>query len=122
MAEYAESVVPTPEELERMHDDCRQEGLDRQLAAQIVYAEPTCPHPGCPESMQALDFRLEDQGQPVDDRLVRAWWNDTGFVGKCPRCGGWIHFTIRANRAIAPEDRAKYLQLPDEWHHSATIL
>ena len=78
--------------------------------------------PGCSQSMQALDFRLEEHGRAFDDPLVRAWWNDTGFAGQCPQCGGWIHFTIRAKTAITAEEAAKYPQLPENWHTRATIL
>jgi hypothetical protein len=72
--------------------------------------------------MQAIDFRLEDHGRAVPDPLVRSWWDDTGFAGRCPQCGGWIHFTIRGKRAITPEEAAEYPQLPDDWHVKATIL
>ena len=118
----AEAVAPTSDEIDQMHGVYRQGGLERQTAPQIVYAEPTCPHPGCSEPMQALDFRLEDHGRSVHDSLVREWWNDTGFVGRCPRCGGWIHFTIRRKNAITPEEAARYPQLPDNWHGTSTIL
>jgi hypothetical protein len=123
MAEHAaEAVAPTSEEIDQMHDLYRTGGLERQMAPHIVYSEPTCPHPGCSEPMQALDFRLEDHGRSIHDALVRAWWNDTGFAGRCPRCGGWIHFTIRGKSAITPEAAADYPQLPDNWHGTATIL
>ena len=92
------------------------------MAPHIVYPEPTCPHAGCGEPMQAIDFRLEDHGRAIHDPLVRAWWNDTGFVGRCPHCGGWIHFTIRAKRAVTADEAAQYPQLPDDWHAKATIL
>jgi len=72
--------------------------------------------------MQAIDFRPEDHGRAVHDPLVLSWWNDTGFVGKCLRCGGWIHFTIGAKRAVTDEEAAWYPQLPDNWHDAATIL
>jgi hypothetical protein len=72
--------------------------------------------------MQAIDFRLEAHGRPVHDPLVRAWWDDTGFVGRCPRRGGRIHFTIRAKRAVTAEEAARYPQLSDNWHALATIL
>src|SRR6516162_9965443 len=111
MAEHAEAVIPTAEEIEQMHDIYRQGGLERQMAPHIVYAEPTCPHPGCSEPMQALDFRLEDHGRTIHDPLVRAWWNDTGFVGQCPHYDGWIHFTIGAKRALTPEEAAGFPQL-----------
>jgi hypothetical protein len=72
--------------------------------------------------MQAIDFRLEDHGRAVHDPLVRAWWNGTGFVGRCPRCGVWIHSTIRSKRAVADDEAANYPQLPANWHDKATIL
>jgi hypothetical protein len=108
--------------LDQMHEHYRQGGRARLMAPHVVYAEPTCPHPGCGEPMQAIDFRIEDHGRAVHDPLVRAWWNDTGFAGRCPHCGGWIHFTIRSKRAITADEAARYPQLPDDWHAKATIL
>ena len=116
------AAAPSGEDLATMHDLYRQGGLDRQMAPHIVYTEATCPHPDCSQPMQALDFRLEDHGRAIHDPLVRAWWNDTGFVGRCPKCGGWIHFTIRAKTAITNEEAARYPRLPDNWHVKATIL
>jgi hypothetical protein len=115
-------VAPTAEDIEEMHELYRQGGQARQMAPHSVYSEPTCPHPGCSQPMQALDLRLEDHGRAIHDPLVRAWWNDTGFVGRCPACGGWIHFTIRAKTAVSAEDAAGYPHLPDNWHATATIL
>jgi hypothetical protein len=116
------STTPTPAELEQMHALYRQGGAQRQMAPHIVYADPNCPHAGCGERMQAIDFRLEAFGRAVHDPLVRAWWNDTGFVGRCPHCGGWIHFTIRGKRAISAAEAAQLPQLPDNWSTQATIL
>ena len=72
--------------------------------------------------MQAIDFRLEDYGRPVHDPLVRAWWDDTGFAGQCPNCGGWIHFTIRGKRAVSEEEARQLPQLPADWYDRATVL
>ena len=58
------------------------------MAPHVVYSEASCPHPGCDHPMQAIDFRLEDRGKAVHDPLVTAWWDDTGFAGRCPNCGG----------------------------------
>ena len=116
------STAPTAEDRERMHALHRQGGLERQAAPHIVYPDAACPHPGCGQPLQAIEFRLEDHGRAVHDPLVRAWWDDTGFAGRCPRCGGWIHFTIRAKRAVTAEQAARYPQLPDDWHSAATIL
>jgi hypothetical protein len=72
--------------------------------------------------MQAIDFRLEAHGRAANGPLVRAWWNDMGFVGRYPYCEGWIHFTIRAKRASTEDEAAKYPQLPDDWFAHATIM
>ena len=65
---------PTREELDGMHALYRQGGLERQVAPHIVYDLDTCPHPGCTQRMQAIDFRLESYGRAVHYPLVRAWW------------------------------------------------
>jgi hypothetical protein len=123
MANVSSGVMaPAAEELDQMHAIYRQGGQERQMAPHIVYPESSCPHNGCEQPMQAIDFRLEDHGRAIHDPLVRAWWNDTGFVGRCPTCGGWIHFTIRAKRAITAEEAASHPHLPDNWHAKATIL
>jgi hypothetical protein len=117
----APSTPPTAPERERMHEVYRRGGEDRQMAPHIVYPEAGCPH-GCGHHLQAIDFRLEDHGRGVHDPLVRAWWADTGFVGRCPGCRGWVHFTIREKRAVSDEEAAGYPRLPDDWHARATIL
>ncbi|MFO0845382.1 MAG: hypothetical protein U0797_23865 [Gemmataceae bacterium] len=114
--------TPTAEERKAMHALYRQGGKERLMAPHIVYEEATCPHAGCEQRLQAIDFRLEAHGRSVHDPLVRAWWDDTGFAGRCPGCQGWIHFTIRGKRAITDEEAAQLPQLPDQWHASATIL
>jgi hypothetical protein len=65
---------------------------------------------------------LEAFGRLVHDPLVRAWWADTGFVGRCPGCGGWIHFTIRGKRAVDADEAGSLPQLPDNWADEAVIL
>jgi hypothetical protein len=117
-----DAPTPTTEELIQMHALYRQGGEERQMAPHIVYPEPACPQLGCGEPMQAIEFRLEDHGRAVHDPLVLAWWNDTGFVGRCPHCDGWVHFTILSKRTITPDEAAQYPQLPDDWHARATIL
>jgi hypothetical protein len=118
----AEPRATKPTELDEMHALYRQGGMDRRMAPHIVYAEPNCPHPGCDQHLQAIDFRVEAYGKSVHDPLVLAWWDDTGFAGRCPRCGGWIHFTIRGKKAITPAEAAQLPRLPDDWHSVATIL
>jgi len=123
MADITTKPTPTtPEQIEKMHALYRKGGGDRQMAPHIVYGDAGCPHAGCGHRMQAIDFRLEAYGPTVHDPLVRAWWNDTGFAGRCPHCGGWIHFTIRSKRAITAEEVATLPRLPDDWHAIALVL
>lgn len=115
------STTQTIEELARMHEVYRKGGQERGRAPHIIYADDSCPH-GCGQHMQAIDFRLEAYGPVVHDPLVRAWWSDIGFAGKCPNCGGWIHFSIQQKRAIAAAESTVLPRLPDDWHQNATIL
>jgi hypothetical protein len=118
----AMSHPSTDEELDHMHALYRKGGLERHMAPHIVYAEAGCPHAGCQQKMQAIDFRLEAYGPAVHDPLVRAWWSDVGFAGRCPGCGGWVHFTIRDKHALTPQEAAQLPRLPDDWHQTALIL
>ena len=122
MANLTTKPGPSAAELERMHAVYRAQGKQRRMAPHVVYSGDTCPHPGCTQHMQAIDFRLEFYGPTVHDPLVRAWWDDTGFVGRCPQCGGWIHFTIRGKQAITAEQAESLPHLPDDWHVNAVIL
>lgn len=105
-----------------MHATYRQGGRERHMAPHVVYEHASCPHPGCDQRMQAIDFPLEAHGRDVHDPLVMAWWDDTGFAGRCPRCERWIHFTIRAKRAIDEAEAATLPQLPENWHDQAIVL
>lgn len=113
---------PTAQDLDEMHVLHRRLGRERLMAPHIVYGDAACPHADCQQPLHAIDFRLEAHGRAVHDPLVRAWWDDTGFAGRCPACGGWIHFTIRGKQAIAAADAAALPQLPANWADVATIL
>ena len=112
----------TSSDHEIMHSTYRIGGQARQMAPHVVYKESSCPHPGCDQHIQAIDFRLENHGRDVHDALVKAWWDDLGFVGKCPKCGGWIHFTIRDKIAINEDQASQLPQLPDDWFDKANVL
>ena len=114
--------APTLDDRVAMHELYLLGGRDRRMAPHVVYSEAACPHLGCDQPMQAIDFRLDDHGRDVHDPLVRSWWNDTGFAGRCPSCGGWIHFTILGKRAINEQEAGRIPILPDDWHKVATIL
>jgi hypothetical protein len=118
------SVLPNQDaaQLNQMHAVYREGGANRAMAPHVVYQDGRCPHEGCQKSLQAIDFRLEAFGRAVHDPLVRAWWDDSGFAGHCPSCGGWIHFTIRGKRAIEPSEAESLPQLPPNWADEAVIL
>jgi hypothetical protein len=118
------SVTPNlnAAQLEQMHAVYRQGGAERSMAPHVVYHDRDCPHTGCRQGLQAIDFRLEAFGRSVHDPLVRAWWDDSGFAGRCPGCGGWIHFTIRGKRAIDESEAESLPQLPANWADEAVIL
>src|SRR5437867_4406311 len=116
------STASSAKALEEMHAVYRKGGEERHMAPHVVYTAPDCPHPGCGFRMQAIDFRVDAYGPVIHDPLVRSWWNDTGFAGRCPHCGGWIHFTIRGKKAISAPEAAHLPQLPDDWHGTAIIL
>jgi hypothetical protein len=112
----------TPAEMDEMHALYLEGGRKRHMAPHVIYVEATCPHSGCGQHMQGIDFQLEAYGPTIHDPLIRAWWNDTGFAGRCPHCRGWIHFTVRAKRAITDEEAADLPQLPDDWFTKAVII
>jgi hypothetical protein len=118
------SVIPNQDvaQLDEMHSVYRKGGADRSTAPHVVYRDGGCPHEACGQKLQAIDFRLEAFGRQVHDPLVQAWWNDTGFAGRCPGCRGWIHFTIRGKQAIDAGEAALLPQLPANWADEAVIL
>jgi hypothetical protein len=122
MSDLAIPKMPTAAELERMHALYREGGATRAMAPHAIYADDTCPHAGCDQRMQAIDFRVESYGPAVHDPLVRAWWADVGFAARCPKCLGWVHFTIRGKRAISAAEAATLPNLPDDWAGAAIIL
>ena len=109
-------------DLEHMHLQYRRRGAERAMAPHVVYHDSACPHEGCSRELHAIDFRLEAFGREIHDPLVRAWWDDLGFAGRCPGCGGWIHFTIRGKRAINEAEARSLPQLPPNWADEAVIL
>ncbi len=117
-------VIPNPSvaQLDAMHAVYRQGGAHHMMAPHVVYSDANCPHAGCGRNLQAIDFRLEAFGREIHDPLVRAWWDDVGFAGQCPGCGGWIHFTIRGKQAIDEATAQSLPKLPANWADEAVIL
>ena len=104
------STISTAE-LETLDRFYREGGLRAMASPHVHYDEPTCPHPGCSHQMEWIDFKLELHGDPegVYKPLVRAWWEGSGFVGRCPACQEWIRFTTLKMEAVDDDLAAEYL-------------
>lgn len=116
--ETPQSPLPSAAEMEELNDFYRAGGLRRMASPQVHYREPNCPHPGCNQKMEWIDFRLELYHYPewIYKPLIRAWWGRTGFVGMCPRCGNWIRFTTLRMEAIDDATARELPNLPDNWY------
>src|SRR5262249_40976323 len=103
------------EELDRFY---REGGLRMMASPHVHYHDPICPHPGCQQRMEWIDFQLELFGDPegIYKPLVRSWWDGTGFVGRCPGSGGSLHFATWRMEAISDEQAGQFPKLPDNWH------
>src|SRR6516164_4147832 len=112
------SQTLSPAEIEELDRFYREGGLRNMASPHAHYHDANCPHAGCTHKMEWIDFQLELFGDPegVYKPLVRAWWDGTGFAGRCPQCGGWIRFTTLKMEAITDDAAAGLPRLPDNWH------
>jgi hypothetical protein len=115
--------TPTPEELDELDRFYREGGLRAMASPHVHYDDPACPHPGCHQRMEWIDFKLELHGDPegIYKPLVTAWWSGTGFAGRCPGCQGWVRFTTRKMEAVDEIRAAGLPQLPADWHTVAQM-
>jgi len=105
------------DEIERLDRFYREGGLRAMASPHVHYDEPACPHPGCGHRMEWIDFKLELHGDPagVYQPLVRAWWDGTGFAGRCPHCQGWIHFQTLGMSGLDESGAGRIPRLPEGW-------
>ncbi len=111
------------EELTELDRVYREGGLRVMASPHVHYDDPACPHPGCDQRMEWIDFKLELHGDPegVYKPLVSAWWKGTGFVGRCPRCHHWVRFTTLGMHAVDDPEASQSPQLPSDWPSVAQI-
>jgi hypothetical protein len=111
-------VVPTRKALEELDRFYREGGLRAMASPHVHYKEPKCPYPDCDHRMEWIDFQLELYGdaENIYKPLVRAWWEGTGFAGRCPACGQLVHFTSLEMKTLSDEEAAAIPRLPDDWH------
>jgi hypothetical protein len=114
----SKTAALSPTELESLDRFYREGGLRAMASPHVHYDEANCPHPGCSHSMEWIDFKLELHGDPeqIYKPLVRAWWEGSGFAGRCAACGGWIRFTTLKMEALDDQQAARYPRLPANWH------
>lgn len=111
------------EELSALDRIYREGGLRAMASPHVHYDDSNCPHSGCDQPMEWIDFKLGLHGdhEGVYKALVRAWWDGTGFVGRCPRCQLWVYFTTMRMEAV-DESRADELpKLSTDWQAFAQI-
>ena len=107
----------SPEELSELDRFYREGGLLCLASPHVHYDDPNCPHPGCGQRMEWIDFKLELHGDPegVYKPLAQSWWGGTGFVGRCPGCQRWIRFTTMKMGAVDESQAGGLPQLPADW-------
>jgi hypothetical protein len=88
----------------------REGGLRQMASPRVHYHDANCPHGGCGHKMEWIDFQLDHKP------LVRAWWDGTGFAGRCPQCGGWVHFTTLRMEPLTDDQSKRLPHLPESWH------
>ena len=107
-----------PKEMEELDRFYREGGLRQMASPHVHYDDGKCPHPDCDHTMEWFDFQPELYGDPetIYKPLVLSWWQGTGFVGRCPQCQQWVHFTTLKMIAVGDEEAAGIPKLPDNWH------
>lgn len=117
------AATPSSQELDSLDRFYREGGLGVMAPPHVHYDIPNCPHAGCPQQMEWIDFKLELHGDPegVYKPLVTAWWSGIGFAGPCPSCGSWVRFTTRAISSLDDDQAADLPQLPRDWSSVARI-
>jgi hypothetical protein len=101
-------------EIERLDRFYREGGLRAMASTHVHYDDPACPHGGCGHRMEWIDFQLHGGPKGNYKPLVRAWWDWTGFVGRCPACEGWVRFTTLGMSAD-DEAAGRLPLLPAHW-------
>ena len=110
-------------ELESLDRFYREGGLRAMVSPHVHYDDPACPHAGCTQRLEWIDFKLELHGDPEGNHtpLVRSWWEgwDLSEVARMPRLDS-LHDAwdgcprTRTSRSGLP-------RLPENWAAVAQI-
>lgn len=113
------------DEIERRLAEYRRQGFEHQAMPHGVYQEPfiSCPWPRCEFRIAAVDFQVERSTNPsLYSRVIAAWWQGPGIVGRCPGCGQHVLFSMNEKRQVADPASPGMTVLPDDWHQQAYIV
>ena len=113
-----------PEEIEKRIEEYRRISFERRLSPQVVYQPPfqVCPTPGCNQRIDGIHFQMEKWVQGADlDRFLKAWWCESGLVGRCPGCGNYILFGLTSKIMVSNPNREDVV-LPDNWAEKAHLV
>jgi hypothetical protein len=123
METTAKSERLSPDEVQRRISGFRRLGVSRNLPAQVVYQEPyvACPWPGCAMRINAIQFHLENWPD-LEKRLLEAWWQGPGLVGRCPTCDRHVLFGLTTKAAVSDPSQVAGAILPDDWREKAYIV
>ncbi len=128
MAKTSELQAPamvSPTEIQRRLAEYNQLGFERQAIPHGVYQDPfiVCPWLGCGYRISAIDFQIERAADAaLYSRLIQAWWQGPGIVGRCPGCGNHVLFSMTQKQAVTDSNATGMTLLPHDWHQHAYIV
>jgi hypothetical protein len=105
-------------------EEYRREGYKRQAMPHMVYQNPfqLCPWEGCGFRIASIDFQLEKiSDRELKKALLAAWWQGPGFVGRCPRCGQYVLYSMDGKQVISDSQAQGFAMLPDDWYQNAFV-
>jgi hypothetical protein len=114
----------SPEEIARRIAEYRRMGWEHRSPAIMVYPpdQQLCPWPGCGTRIAGVRFNLEQLGDPaLQERLLSAWWQGPGLVGRCPGCGRHVLFGYEVKQAVADPVEYAFALLPEGWADQAHL-
>jgi hypothetical protein len=114
-----------PKEVERRIEEYRREGFKRRAMPHGVYEDPyiVCPWGGCGYRIAAVDFHIEKMGDPeLYGKVISAWWQGPGIVGRCPGCGRYVLFSMSTKQPVDDPSVFGFTVLPADWHQYAYII
>ncbi len=123
-AKTSYGAVP-PEEVESRIAEYRLLGFQRRAEAQVVYqgVDQVCPWPGCGLRIVGINFQLHQmEDSPVRERLLAAWWQGPGLVGRCPHCDRDVLFALGGKQAVEDPTSLAAALLPEDWQQRAHLV